>query len=75
LERHKKTSASAFVRLQLEDAFAVQKDIAFGHFIIGVPGHYFGQSAFPGSVRTHHCVHFTLAKLDIEAADDFLTID
>ena len=72
LEGEKQTFARAIIGLECEKIFAVHRDLAFGHVIIGMAGHDFGERAFPRAVRAHNGVHFATGHSQTQAADDLL---
>ena len=63
--------SGALVGLHIQDAFAVQQDVALRHLVMGMPGDHIGKGGLARSVRPHHCVNLSAVQRQIHALQDF----
>jgi hypothetical protein len=72
LEREEEASLRALIGLELEEALAVEEDLALGDLVRRVPHQRVGERGLARSVRTHHRVHLGNVDREIDALDDLL---
>ncbi len=70
LEREEEAALGALVGLELEDALAVEEDLALGDLVGGVAHQRVGEGRLPRSVRSHDGVHLVRAHGQVDALDD-----
>ena len=75
MKSQKQAGAGAHIRLQTQDAFAVQEHIATRDLVIGMTGHDLGQGALAGAVLAHDRVDLAFRHGEVEAVEDFRAAD
>ena len=75
LEREEHACGGAFVRLHLQQVFAVEQDLAAGDFVAGLAGDDMRERRFAGAVRPHDRVHLALVHGQRQPMEDFAILN
>ena len=70
LEGEEEAALRALVRPQLEDAFAVEEDVALGDLVARVAHERVGERGLSGPVRAHDRVHLVRVDREVDPAHD-----
>ena len=70
LEREEEAALGALVCLELEDALAVEQDVALGDPVGGMAHEGIREGGLPGAVRPHDGVHLVRVHCQVDALDD-----
>ena len=58
-----------------QQVLAVERDAAFGHFVLGVANEDMAQRALARTIGAHEHMDFSVAYGEIDAAKDFLAFN
>jgi hypothetical protein len=75
LESQKQTASCSFIRLKFQEIFAIHRNFACDHAVIGMSSQNLGQRAFARAIWPHQSVHFAERDAHRQTAHYFLLTD